>query len=106
MATTVVNVRVDEFDVYIGRAMPGFAASRFANPFRIGPDGSRAQVIARYRQHLDALLASDPQATVELESLRGKRLGCWCKPAACHGDVLFEKLEGSSSLQPAQRSLF
>jgi hypothetical protein len=29
----------------------------------------------------------------DLEELRGKRLGCYCKPQACHGDVLVELVE-------------
>ena len=36
--------------------------------------------------------------------LRGKRLGCVCKPKACHGDVLVELIEGPDP-EPAQRSL-
>ena len=24
------------------------------------------------------------------KELKGKRLGCWCKPLPCHGDVLAE----------------
>ena len=25
-------------------------------------------------------------------SLRGKKLGCWCKPDPCHGDVIIDYL--------------
>lgn len=108
--TVVVNVRKEPCDVYIGRAMPGFKASRFANPYRIGADGSRAQVLARYREHLEALLERDPAARQDLEALRGKRLGCWCKPEACHGDILVLALQGrlsdTPSARPAQTDLF
>lgn len=101
--TTVVNVRRDEFDYYIGRAMPGRAASPFANPFRIGPDGSREQVIERYR----GWLTGQPELLARLPELKGKRLGCWCKPAACHGDVLVELLEGAPPEAPEpQGALF
>ena len=31
-----------------------------------------------------------------LEPLRGKVLGCYCKPLACHGDVIVELLEGGT----------
>ncbi len=108
--TVVVHVRKALYDVYIGRAMPGFAASRFANPFRIGPDGSRAMVLSRYRSFLRDLLARDPQAREALEDLRGKRLGCWCKPEDCHGDILVLALDGRLDEDPpephAQGSLF
>lgn len=26
----------------------------------------------------------------DLLKLNGKTLGCWCKPDACHGDILIE----------------
>jgi hypothetical protein len=66
--------------VYIGR--PG----KWGNPFVIGRDGSRAEVIAKYR----AWLASQPELLDALDELRGKDLVCWCAPQACHGDVLIE----------------
>lgn len=69
----VVNVAFDEFDVYIGRASPrhGLPASPFANPFRIGRDGTRAEVLLKYRQHL----LRRPDLLARLPELRGKRLG-------------------------------
>lgn len=91
--TRVVHVR-DEHDVYIGRAMPGHKASEFCNPFRIGVDGNRTEVLGKFRAHLQALLATDPYAQQRLEQLRGLTLGCWCKPADCHGDVIVELLDG------------
>jgi hypothetical protein len=96
METTVHHIR-EGFDVYIGRAMPRqrLKASRWANPFHIGPDGTRDEVIAQYRQYLDEVLSSadqGPEWRAALEELRGMRLGCWCRPAACHGDVLVELL--------------
>ena len=29
----------------------------------------------------------------QLISMKGKRLGCWCYPDACHGDVLLELID-------------
>lgn len=89
--------------------MRGLRASRFANPYKIGVDGSRETVLRLYRAHLRAMLERDPQARQELEALRGKRLGCFCKPKDCHGDILVEALEGSmldEPREPAQRCLF
>jgi hypothetical protein len=84
--TSVVNVKNEEFDVYIGRACYGHAESKWANPYRIGPDGSREQVIEKYRKHI---LAS-PHLMAALPELSAKILGCWCNPLPCHGDVLVE----------------
>ena len=74
----VVNKRRESFDVYIGRG------SIWGNPFVIGRDGDRAEVIRKY----EAYLASQPELIVRLPELRGKRIGCFCAPQACHGDVL------------------
>jgi hypothetical protein len=90
--TRVVHVGRESCEVYIGRPSRGYPeGSIFANPFRIGPDGDRATVIAKYRAHA---LAS-PAIPAALPSLKGRVLGCWCAPLACHGDVLVEMLEGA-----------
>jgi hypothetical protein len=85
--TRVVNVRSGElYDVYIGRQnrFPPFRRSKWANPFRIGPDGDRDQVIDQYAERF----LYRPDLLADLHELRGKRLACWCHPLACHGDVL------------------
>ena len=81
--TKVVNVRLEACDVYIGRPL------KWGNPFRIGPDGDRAEVIAKYRDWIKG----HPTLRAALHELRGKRLGCYCAPKACHGDVLVELIE-------------
>ena len=83
--TRVVNIRQSEFDVFIGR--PG----RWGNPFRIGPDGSREDVIIKHKEWLDGVRKSrsgrNPPTKDEIRKyLQGKRLGCFCAPKACHGD--------------------
>jgi hypothetical protein len=93
--TRVVNVRSGEpYNVYIGRQnrFPPFRRSKWANPYRIGPDGDRAQVIARY---CDEHLPAHPELLADLHELRGKTLACWCHPEACHGDVLAELADRS-----------
>lgn len=87
MKTKVVNRRAEKFDVYIGRG------SSFGNPFVIGVDGTREEVIEKYREWFQNRLRND-RFRRAVESLRGKRLGCYCKPFACHGDVIVEYLEG------------
>jgi hypothetical protein len=61
-----------------------FRESRWFNPFKIGRDGSREEVIAKYL----ARLLRQPDLMAALRELRGKDLVCWCAPDACHGDVL------------------
>jgi hypothetical protein len=82
--TTVVHCRREQFDVYIGRDCVEYAASKWANPFRIGPDGTRKEVVAKYRNWI--IMQVDLMAC--LHELKDKRLGCWCHPKECHGDLL------------------
>ncbi len=76
--TQAVHLRRESFDVRIDRA------TKWGNPFVIGRDGDRAEVIAKYREWI----AEQPELLAALPELRGKRLGCWCAPEPCHGDVL------------------
>jgi hypothetical protein len=77
----VVHCKHAKYDVYVGRP------SKWGNPFTIGRDGTRPQVIAKYR----AWILTQP-ALVEAarRELRGKVLACWCAPLACHAEVLAE----------------
>jgi hypothetical protein len=99
MPTTVVNIAArEDFDVYIGRASPryGLRASPYANPFKIGIDGDRHRVIEMYREWIDQ--GTDDRTTYireHVHELKGKRLGCWCFPGACHGQVLAELADRS-----------
>lgn len=84
--TRVVHWRKERYDIDIRRP------AKWGNPFRIGVDGTRSEVIAKYR----AWLLEQPQLLQDIEELRGKTLGCWCHPKPCHGDVLIEMLHQSS----------
>lgn len=84
--TRVVNIRCEPADVYIGRG------SKWGNPFRIGPGGTREEVIEKYRQYV----LKDHYLISCLGELRGKKLGCYCKPLPCHGDVLVELVRARS----------
>ncbi|HRR48611.1 MAG TPA: DUF4326 domain-containing protein [Bacteroidales bacterium] len=81
--TKVVHCKKERYDVFIGRP------SKWGNPFIIGKDGNRAECIRKYR----SWLMSQPSLLEDLQELEGKVLGCYCKPKACHGDVLVELLE-------------
>jgi len=84
----VLNQRTDIITpgaVYVGRP------SKWGNPFVIGKDGPRHEVIAKYRLHAQSAFDRN-----EIErDLRGKDLVCWCAPRACHADVLLELANGA-----------
>ena len=86
-----MNVRADEYDVYIGRP------SIFGNPFKIGRDGSREEVVEQYNEYFHERIESDPEFRKRVLALKGKRLGCYCKPLSCHGHIIVEYLEGCQS---------
>ena len=90
--TKVVNIHkkkgqpTPKYDVLIDRR------TLFGNPFQIGVHGDREQVIEKYRAYFIKRLTCSTFRDKVLE-LKGKTLACWCKPLACHGDVIVEYLE-------------
>ena len=88
----------DSQNVYIGRGGIVFIdkvrfpkkPSPFANPFKIGKDVTREEVINKYREYITDKLEKDDTLRGQLLEMRGKNLGCWCYPEKCHGDVLLE----------------
>lgn len=79
--TTVVNIRTGaDYDVLIARPSP------WGNPFPIGPGCSREQAVAKY----EVYIRRRPDLLARLPELVGKRLGCYCVPLLCHGDILIK----------------
>jgi hypothetical protein len=84
--TTVVNKYKSGYDVYIGRG------SIFGNPFIIGKDGDRNTVVKLYEDYFNRRIVTDSVFKEAVLNLRGKRLGCFCKPHLCHGDIIVDYL--------------
>jgi hypothetical protein len=78
MSGRVVHCKREPFDVYVGRP------TQWGNPFTIGQDGTREDVIQKHAEWI----RTQPQLMARLGELRGKVLGCWCAPRACHADTL------------------
>lgn len=110
--TKIVNVRVqhirpryanlmewmnDDNNVYIGRKGIVFInGERFpkdnsiwANPFKISENETRESIINKYEKYIREKIIKE-NLHDDLKKLKGKNLGCWCKPLACHGDVLIK----------------
>jgi hypothetical protein len=87
----------DPNNVYIGRSGVVFIngtrfpkkSSVWANPYRIDKDNSRDSVLQKYEKYIREKL-KDKQMINELASLRNKKLGCWCHPNPCHGDIILK----------------
>ncbi len=92
MRTTVVNITYDICDVYIGRSgIPD--VGYFGNPYHIGVDGTREEVLFRYKEYFIKRVRDDREFYKRVIDLKGKRLGCFCKPEACHGDIIATYLD-------------
>jgi hypothetical protein len=114
--TTVVNVKVAHIrptynnlkcwmsnpsNVYIGRRGIVFVDkcrfppndSIWCNPYKIGKHGTREQVLDKYRQYMLNKLSNNNDLLQELIKLEGKKMGCWCYPEPCHGDILKTLIE-------------
>ena len=81
--TRIVHCKKNKYDVYIGRP------SKWGNPYHIGVDGTREQVVQKYEEHV----RSSKILMRALPTLAGKTLGCWCNTKPCHGDVLIKLLK-------------
>lgn len=79
MKTFVVNKYKDKFDIYIGRG------SKWGNPFEMEDKSNyeRNKVCREYE-----LYFWEKGLLNNISELKGKSLGCYCKPKRCHGDLL------------------
>lgn len=93
MKTKVVHHNKESYDVYIGRP------SKWGNPYSHKSDGTlakyvvstRKEAIEGYRNYI--LFGEGKHLMDDLHELKGKILGCWCKPKSCHGDILVELVD-------------
>ena len=96
MKIEVINTKNYEGDDYIYIGLP----SLFGNPYSSKESNlaehqvdSKKEAIDLYRQYiLDDLELLD-ELISQLRSTGHRKLGCFCKPAGCHGDVLKELIE-------------
>jgi len=78
---------------YVGRPSP------LGNPFTIGKDGDRDEVVEKYEIWLVEQLKTDTPAKYEfdrlltrLKLLHSLVLVCWCWPKRCHADIIAKLL--------------
>ncbi len=81
----VVHFKKEKFDIYIGRP------SKFGNPYSHENDTiaefhveNREEAIRMFEEYL----VNNEELMLSLHELKYKTLGCWCKPQACHGDII------------------
>lgn len=80
----VVNLKDERCDIKIDRT------TKWGNPYRISKTLSRQRAIELYRLWLAEEILAGRITRQDFIALKGKRLGCWCKPLSCHGDILVD----------------
>lgn len=83
--SSILNKNIHEIPedaIYIGRG------SKWGNPFKIGTDGNRTEVIFKYEEWLK----NQSNLLADIDELKNKSLACFCKPKPCHGDILSKVL--------------
>lgn len=78
-----------EGSVYIGRG------TVFGNPYLLNTDGDRETVVEKFRIYLaKQMLSANSELQKAILGLKQTdRLVCFCKPKACHGDIIREVFE-------------
>lgn len=87
MKAIVVHLKYEKYDVRIDRA------TILGNPFTVQKYG-RLGCIARYEKYARERMKKDAEFRRAVLACRGQRLGCWCAPKPCHGDVIIKLCEG------------
>ena len=89
--TTVVHCKKEPYDVYIARPR-GHGYGPWGNPYspKRGTKAAKVDSVQEALDKYEAHLRSQPDIKEKLQTLVGKRLGCWCRPGPCHGDVLIK----------------
>jgi len=87
MATRVVHWKAEKYDIFVGRP------TVWGNPYthRDGPTRAEIKVatVEEAIEKYEIWIRERPGLLLlARQVLRGKVLGCWCKPGPCHGDVL------------------
>jgi len=95
MKTRVVNLYKEPYDVYIGRAGKG-KDGYFGNPIKLLPNEERGATIEKFKVYFYNMLEEDQEYKNRILGLKGKSLGCFCHPKACHGDVIAEYVNNTS----------
>ena len=102
MKTTLINYRTYNLDR--SKVIPIDRRSIFGNPFKVGKDGTREEVIRKYKKYFYRRIQEDTKFKAAVYKLKSETLGCiecmglgcWCTPLPCHGDVIIEYLEGEN----------
>ena len=118
--TTVVNIKLDclrhkiyvkdwlanSNNVYIGSGVAvdnetyPEGENMWANPYKAGKDFDLSHVMSRYKLYMFGLIQSGDVKLSDFNRIKGKKLGCWCHPKLCHGDILQSIINNTCNTLP------
>lgn len=84
-------------NIYIGRRVvyvKGAEKSKWCNPFSVKKYG-----LDKCLELFEDYIRNDPDLISSILELKNKKLGCWCNPGKCHGDILLKLLKEKELLE-------
>lgn len=98
MKRQVVNIRGPRGEALTIGGILCDRTTIYGNPYHIGPDGSREDVIAKHDVYFRRRIKEDPKFAEGVEKLRPHSLFlCWCFPRPCHVDNIIRYLEATDN---------
>ena len=90
----VINIKNYENSdyIYIGRP------SKYGNPYSSKETNiavnveSKEESLCRYEEHIDENPKLIDDIIKEMNTGKISKLGCWCSPKKCHGDIIAKKI--------------
>lgn len=102
MTTTVVNIRLHDYDVYMGRAGRGHDGY-FGNPKPRARNAPPGNTLNDFSDYFFERMETDPEFRQRVIALKGKRLGCFCVDEpwsttdtgafVCHAQIIAHHIE-------------
>lgn len=108
--TTNCNIKFEKADVYCGRGQGAFwnpmncpigIKGWLGNPVALGKTcpvcgnihNDAGNTLICYESYLLECLTNYPGFNKAFYELKGKKLGCFCKPSPCHTDIMIKYLD-------------
>lgn len=78
---------IEKWDIRVDRT------SLFGNPYLIGRDGDRKEVVQKFKTYFLNRMLTDSNFRNRVLALRGRVLGCWCNEGdLCHARIIADFL--------------
>jgi len=91
----IKNIKKDEeYDIYIGRSPQGKKVNPLCNSYHEHIHGDRKKCIQMFAYDFRVKWKLNPEFRQAIIDATDKRLGCFCHPKTCHGEVIVAFTQG------------